>query len=66
MFLDEAMGASRAELAAYLDEACGDDPALQERVEELLPADGEAEGLLPHRWGGRVGHGWRRGKWRGR
>ena len=43
----EALGkASPAEVAAYLDEACGGDRTLRNRVEALLQADGAAGGFL--------------------
>jgi serine/threonine-protein kinase len=35
-----------AQRAAYLDEACGDDPALRRRVEELLIAQDAAGSFL--------------------
>ena len=40
--MDLPEGASREELAAYLDEACGDDAELRGRVEALLAAGKEA------------------------
>ena len=41
--LDKAPGADRR---AFLDEACGDDGALRQRVERLLDADRQAGGIL--------------------
>src|SRR5215212_11473433 len=37
---------SAGDRAAYLDEACAGDPALRERVDELLGASEEAGGFL--------------------
>src|SRR5437879_1258379 len=44
--LNVALELRPAERAAYLDEACAGDPALRQRVEDLLGAYAAAEGFL--------------------
>src|SRR5262245_24769971 len=39
---------SAAERQAFLDEACGGDDRLRQRVERLLAADAQARGILEH------------------
>src|SRR4051812_42201331 len=44
----EALEKKPLQRAAYLDEACAGEPALRQRVEELLCASGEANSVLDH------------------
>ena len=47
--LGEAFEHPPDERSVFLDEACGSDEALRDRVQELLSADAKAEGFLPDR-----------------
>ena len=42
----EASALPEGERATYLDEVCGDDPALRERIEKLLASHDNAESFM--------------------